>query len=141
MDLRKRQYGSTYHNVDDDQPPTTEVFQADKGIVDYCERCEGVKIVDLTNLVQSFEDTCTVLAGMDMVICCDTAVGHLAGAMGIPVWMLIPFNPDWRWRLEGDRTPWYNSMRLFRQTERDNWAEVFERVESELHVHSLQNKR
>jgi hypothetical protein len=145
MDLRKRQYGSTIRNMSSEQQGVRdacqEKFMAEKGVVDYCEGCDDMRLVDLTSMIQSFEDTATVLAGMDMVICCDTATGHLAGAMGIPVWMLIPYNPDWRWTMTGDKTPWYDSMRLFRQKERNNWDEVFERVERELHATVLQNKR
>lgn len=144
MDLRKRQYGATYRNMGTDGGDVKDVllnkFQAEKGVVDYCEGCEDMMVTDLTQMIQSFEDTATILAGVDLVICCDTATGHLAGAMGVPVWMLIPYNPDWRWRLEGETTPWYESMKLFRQTERDNWEQVLERVAGELNEVVLQDK-
>lgn len=144
MDLRKRQYGASYRSMKDDSGSVNDTclnkFQAEKGVVDYCEGCDDMKLTDLTQMIQSFEDTCTVLSGLDLVICCDTATGHLAGAMGLPVWMMIPYNPDWRWQIEGDTTPWYNSMRLFRQTQRDDWESVLQRVAKELNETVLQNK-
>jgi lipoprotein NlpI len=145
MDVRKRQYGATYRNMSSEDAGVNDdcssKFQAEKGIVDYCEGCDHMRVTDLTQMIQSFEDTATVLAGLDLVICCDTATAHLAGAMGVPVWVLIPYNPDWRWTLDGDTTPWYNSMRLFRQTQRDNWSEVMKRVARELNEVVLQNQR
>lgn len=135
LDLRKRQYGSTYRNINTDNKNDicSGKFFPQHGIVDYCEGA-NIKLVDLTTTINSFEDTATILACLDLVICCDTAVGHLAGAMGIPVWMLIPYNPDWRWQMSGNTSIWYDSLRLFRQTKRNNWAEVFARLEKELCV-------
>ena len=75
-----------------------------------------------------FQDTAAVLRNLDLVITCDTALGHLAGALAVPVWVAHPFAPDWRWMLDREDTPWYPTMRLFRQTEPGNWAEVFERI-------------
>lgn len=145
MDVRKRQYGATYRNMSSEntkvEDPCSAKFQAEKDVVDYCEDCDHMKVTDLTQMIQSFEDTATVLAGLDLVICCDTATAHLAGAMGVPVWVLIPYNPDWRWKLEGDTTQWYDSMRLFRQMERDNWPQVMERVAGELNEVVLQDQR
>jgi hypothetical protein len=145
MDVRKRQYGSTVRNMSAEQAGVKdscmERFLAQRDVVDYCEGCEDMKLVDLTKMIQSFEDTATILHGVDLVICCDTATGHLAGAMGVPVWMMIPFNPDWRWTLTGETTPWYDSMRLFRQKDRDSWQELMERVSKELHATVLQNQR
>lgn len=142
MDLRPRQYGVTYRTLQtklrDD--PLTEKFMKDSGVVDYQEGCEDMKLVDLTKMIQSFEDTCTIMAGLDLLITCDTAVAHLAGAMGVPIWVMIPFNPDWRWGFDKETTHWYDSMRLYRQTERDNWGEVFERVQRDLNALVLQNK-
>lgn len=100
--------------------------------VDYGEECSDIKLVDLTEMIQNFDDTATILAGLDLLISCDTAVVHIAGAMGVPCWMLVPFNPDWRWGLEGDTTVWYDSVKLFRQSERGNWTDVIERIKKEL---------
>lgn len=144
MDVRKRQYGATYRNVSEKlnvNDACNDAFQRERGVVDYCDGCDDMKLVDLSKMIQSFEDTATILTGLDMVICCDTATAHMAGAMGIPVWVLVPYNPDWRWRIDGSTTPWYNSMKLFRQPERDNWADVFKKVETEIDAFILQNQR
>jgi len=69
---------------------------------------------------------------MDMVITIDTSVAHLAGAMGKPVWILLPYNADWRWLLDRNDTPWYPCARLFRQQEIANWTGVIDQVKSEL---------
>jgi tetratricopeptide (TPR) repeat protein len=82
--------------------------------------------------LENFADTAAVIALADLVIAVDTAVAHLAGAMGRPVWVLIPFAPDWRWTLEGDATPWYPTARLFRQTSLGDWDGVIARIGAEL---------
>ena len=69
---------------------------------------------------------------MDLVVTIDTSVAHLAGAMGKPVWILLPHNPDWRWLLDRHDSPWYPSARLFRQQQIGNWAQVIDQVKSEL---------
>lgn len=69
-----------------------------------------------------------VILDLDLVISVDTAVAHLAGALGVPVWILIPFAPDWRWLREGETTAWYPSARLFRQEKWGDWDGVFSRV-------------
>jgi tetratricopeptide (TPR) repeat protein len=79
-----------------------------------------------------FAETAALVAQLDLVICVDTAIAHLAGAMGKPVWLLLPFAPDWRWMLERDDSPWYPSMRLFRQRREGDWDEVLERVAAAL---------
>jgi tetratricopeptide (TPR) repeat protein len=72
--------------------------------------------------LKDFADTAALVALMDMVITVDTSVAHLAGAMGKPVWILLPFNPDWRWLLARDDSPWYPSARLLRQPAMGDWA-------------------
>jgi ADP-heptose:LPS heptosyltransferase len=73
-----------------------------------------------------------VLDLCDLVIAVDTAAAHLAGAMGRPVWVLLPFAPDWRWTLHGETTPWYPNARLFRQAAPGDWGGVIARVGAEL---------
>jgi hypothetical protein len=75
-----------------------------------------------------FMDAAAVIANLDLVVTSDTAIAHLAGALGKPVFVALGFVPDWRWMDAGERTPWYPSMRLFRQTERGDWAGVFQRI-------------
>lgn len=82
--------------------------------------------------IADFTDLARIVAGLDLVITVDTAVAHLAGALGRPCCVLLPFLPDWRWGLEGDSTPLYPSLRLFRQTSPGDWEGVLERVASAL---------
>ncbi|MBR7801540.1 tetratricopeptide repeat protein [Undibacterium fentianense] len=82
-----------------------------------------------------FMETAALLTQLDLVICCDTSVGHLAGALGCPVWLLLPFVADWRWMTMRDDTPWYPNTRLFRQNETTDWHSVFDRVLVALHQH------
>jgi hypothetical protein len=85
-------------------------------------------VTDLGPDLADFADTAAVLANLDLVITVDTAVAHLAGALAVPVWLALPFMPDWRWLLDRDDSPWYPTMRLFRQETRGDWSGVFERI-------------
>lgn len=100
------------------------------------EQLEGVSetltITDFTGELRDFSDTAAFIHNLDLVISVDTAVAHLAGALGKPVWTLLPFVPDWRWLLKREDSPWYPSMRLFRQSLPGDWSEVFARVKHEL---------
>ncbi|HTV48209.1 MAG TPA: tetratricopeptide repeat protein [Phycisphaerae bacterium] len=92
----------------------------------------GLELVDWTDELKDFADTAALIANLDLVITVDTAVAHLAGAMGKRVWTLLPFIPDWRWMLGREDSPWYPTMRLFRQGIRGDWDGVIKRV-----VHAL----
>ena len=82
--------------------------------------------------LRDFSDTAALIDLMDLVITIDTGVAHLAGAMGKPVWILLPYNPDWRWLLDRNDSPWYPSALLFRQQQIGNWATVTDQVKNEL---------
>jgi len=85
-------------------------------------------IIDLGSTLDSLEETIAAMASLDLIISVDTLAAHLAGALGKPVWLLLPFIPDWRWFLDDEKTPWYRSMHLYRQKEPGNWKDVFDRV-------------
>ncbi|MDP1527333.1 MAG: tetratricopeptide repeat protein [Rhodocyclaceae bacterium] len=84
----------------------------------------GQQIIDLAPHLKDFADTAAALTQMDLLVCVDTSVAHLAGALGVPTWLLLPYMPDWRWRLARDDSPWYPSLRLFRQIRPGDWAGV-----------------
>jgi len=78
---------------------------------------------------QPFMDTAAIMECVDLVISSDTATAHLAGALGVPVWVALPFVPDWRWLLDRSDSPWYPTMRLFRQKKAGDWEGVFGEIE------------
>jgi tetratricopeptide (TPR) repeat protein len=90
------------------------------------------QITQLGDAIDSFADTAAIISSLDLVISSDTAVVHLAGALGKPVWILLQFVPDWRWLLDRDDSPWYPTARLFRQSERNNWSSVISNVDRAL---------
>jgi tetratricopeptide (TPR) repeat protein len=87
---------------------------------------------DFDSGADAFVDTAAVIENLDLVVTIDTSIAHLAGALGRPVWIAIKHSPEWRWMLEREDTPWYDSARLFRQKARGNWDEVFARMAGEL---------
>jgi hypothetical protein len=76
----------------------------------------------------TWADTAALIECLDLVITVDTGVGHLAGAMGKPVWLLLPFEAEWRWMTAREDSPWYPTMRLFRPVSPGNWPELLDRV-------------
>ena len=89
-------------------------------------------VTDLGSGLRDFADTAALLVNLDLVVTCDTAVAHLAGALGAAVWVALPLVPDWRWRLDRDDSPWYPTMRLFRQKRLGDWAGVFHEIKMAL---------
>lgn len=88
--------------------------------------------VDTGPELRNFGDTAGLIETLDLVVTVDTSVAHLAGALGKPVWILVPHNPDWRWLLERTDSPWYPTAKLYRQTQRGDWASVLKRVQADL---------
>jgi hypothetical protein len=93
---------------------------------------ERKMIVDFTADLTDFAGTAALVSCLDLVITVDTSVAHLAGALGRPTWILLPYTPDWRWLLDRDDSPWYSSVRLFRQTAAGDYRNVLEHVRAEL---------
>ncbi|HEY3308057.1 MAG TPA: tetratricopeptide repeat protein [Desulfuromonadaceae bacterium] len=107
-------------------------LQLGKGTEQLQDLPDSMNVVDLSGRISDFSDTVAIIMHLDLVISVDTAVAHLAGALGKPVWNLLPFVPDWRWLLEREDSPWYPTMRLFRQESPGDWRNVISRVRQEL---------
>ena len=87
---------------------------------------------DFTHRLEDWADTAGLIAGLDLVIAVDTAVAHLAGALGKPVWLLNRFDSCWRWLIGREDSPWYPTLRQFRQVRPGDWEGVIERVRQAL---------
>ena len=96
---------------------------------------QGMRFHDLTARIQDFADTAALISHLDLVITIDTSVAHLAGAMGVPTWVLVAHAPDWRYHLERSDNPWYPTMRLFRQDRDGDWSGPIARVAEALREH------
>jgi ADP-heptose:LPS heptosyltransferase len=107
-------------------------LQKDPKPADKTVLLERTEIVDLTAHLTDFTETAALVSCLDLVITVDTSVAHLAGALGCPTWVLLPYAPDWRWLLDRDDSPWYPTARLFRQDETRDYASVLDRVRDEL---------
>jgi hypothetical protein len=92
----------------------------------------GMKLIDVAGDLQDFADTAALMMNLDLVVTVDTAAAHLAGALARPVWTMLAYVGEWRWLRNRDDTPWYPTMRLFRQTAYGDWAGVARRVAEEL---------
>jgi tetratricopeptide (TPR) repeat protein/ADP-heptose:LPS heptosyltransferase len=108
---------------------------ADKAIL-----AQRADIIDLTAHLTNFVETAALVSCLDLVITVDTSVAHLAGAMGCPTWVMLPYTPDYRWLLDRDDSPWYPTMRLFRQDAARDYAPVLDRVRAELFAFEPQNR-
>ena len=113
-------------------------LQKTHGLNQFSELPKGVEIEDLGPDFDSgpdaFLDTAAVMENLDLVITADTAAAHLAGALGRPTWILLRHVPHWTWMLDRDDSPWYPTVRLFRQQRKDDWRDVFSKVENELRL-------
>jgi len=92
----------------------------------------GMGVTNYGPELEDFTDTMGLIENLDLIVSVDTAVAHLAGAMGKPVWLILPFSPDWRWFLNRSDSPWYPSMRIYRQKNKGDWAPVFEGIKKDL---------
>ena len=89
-------------------------------------------MIDLSNDLTDFGETAALIENLDLIITVDTSMGHLAGALGKPVWIMIPKAADWRWMLDREDSPWYPSARLFRQARPGEWDPVLDRLRAAL---------
>jgi hypothetical protein len=99
---------------------------------DEVKRLPQGTLTDLSPQLSDFAETAGAILNLDLVIAVDTAVAHLAGALARPAWIMIAFSPDWRWLLGRDDSPWYPSVRLYRQPAPGDWDSVIARVAADL---------
>lgn len=116
--------------------PGTVFFSLQKGTAGTQSHTppRGMAVIDLMDEVTDFADTAALISTLDLVICVDTSVAHLAGALGKPVWVLSRFDGCWRWLTGRQTTPWYPTMRLFNQSRPGDWAPVVETVAGALRL-------
>lgn len=112
-----------------------KVYSLQKGYgLDELEQVNNnLQIVNIGKEFKDFSDTLAAISNLDLVITVDTSVAHLAGAIGKPTWVLLPYSADWRWFLNIQETPWYNSMKLYRQDKLNNWSSAFSKVYRDLY--------
>ncbi|MEM7772491.1 MAG: glycosyltransferase, partial [Cyanobacteria bacterium P01_A01_bin.37] len=115
--------------------PNAQFFSLQKGprstdIADYCH--DDWPFIDLSDRLHDFADTAAAIAQLDLVITVDTSVAHLAAALGKPTWIVLSYAPDWRWMLDRDDSPWYPTVRLFRQPQPGDWTTVFTHIQTAL---------
>jgi tetratricopeptide (TPR) repeat protein len=99
---------------------------------------DGIDLVDFMDEVTDFAGTAGLIMNLDLIISVDTSVAHLAGGLGKPVWTLLPFSPDWRWMLDREDSPWYPTMRLYRQPSPGDWNPIMDRLVKDLCRYELQ---
>ncbi len=113
--------------------PQIRLFSLQKGPYQkQLQEDPALPIKDLAPLMHDFYETALIIANLDLIISVDTAVAHLAGALFRPVWLLLPQFPDWRWLLKRSDSPWYPTMRIFRQEQQGEWQTVFKEVKQKL---------
>jgi Flp pilus assembly protein TadD len=118
------------------QVPNVQLISLQRGEGQLQLPRSGLPIIDLGEDVDTvhgaFMDSAAIMRNLDLVITSDTSVPHLAGALGVPVWVALPFVPDWRWLLDRSDSPWYPTMRLFRQKSPGDWTSVFQEMSAAL---------
>ena len=135
--------GNTYYDTDRVIPteafiPLTKIentkfysFQTYEGSSEV-EKLLKEGVTDIGRELKDFSDTAAAISNMDLIICNDTSLAHLAGAMGIPCWILLPYEVNWRWHTDLSVCDWYDSVRLFRQSLQGDWDSLFKKVKSEM---------
>jgi ADP-heptose:LPS heptosyltransferase len=113
-------------------PATFFSLQKDVRAADAALLAGRKDVIQLADELADFSDTAAVMAQLDLIISVDTSTVHLAGALGRPVWILLPYLPDWRWLLDRGTSPWYPTARLFRQDETRGWDSVIPHVQAAL---------
>ena len=112
--------------------PEIRVNAVSPGVIESRWLKDGVGEAAYASVRDRFADTAALCEQMDLILSVDTSVAHLAGALGKPVWILLPFNPDWRWLLDRADSPWYAAARLYRQDKSGDWQGVLEKVATDL---------
>ena len=107
-------------------------FQIDKIDKESDDLKNELKIIDLAPNIKNYEDTAGYLKNIDILVTIDSSIAHLAGALGVKTFLLLPYNPEWRWFTDTENTPWYSSVKIFKQMNENDWDEVISRVEKEL---------
>ena len=120
--------------------PDVRLISLQKGPAAAEIKTSGTGIVDWTAELSDLAETAGLIANLDLVISVDTSVAHLAGAMAKPTWTLLPFAPDWRWMLNRSDSPWYPTMRLFRQPAPGDWHTPLRQITEELSRLAGQNR-
>jgi hypothetical protein len=118
-------------------------YSLQKGYASAQIRCPSAKfqLEDLSSQLHDFAETAAAMCALDLIITTDTSVAHLAAALGRPTWLMLQFVPDWRWMLIRDDSPWYPTMRLFRQPSRGDWDSVIRGVADELRNDALRTEK
>lgn len=114
--------------------PGITLFSLQKG--EAAKQLDDLKIIDLTDEINDFADAAAIIQNLDLVISVDTSVAHLAGALGKSIWTLLTLTPDWRWLLDRKDSPWYPTMKLFRQKKLGDWNSLINEVAEELKTFS-----
>ena len=112
--------------------PGVHLFSLQKDVDSAVIASAPFAVTDLGELIKDFADTAAALKNLDLLVTIDTAVAHCAGALGVPVWVALQFASDWRWLLKREDSPWYPTVRLFRQKQPGDWDEVFQRITEEV---------
>jgi hypothetical protein len=108
--------------------------------IDLCENCQNLKIVDMSSFMNDWSDTAAIIEGLDLIISVDTSILHLAGSMGKKCIGLLPYLPDWRWRLDA-KNIWYENLKIFKQESFNDWNSVFHQVVLEIqNIIAIQEK-